>query len=182
VSLIFLNIAFFVSFNFLFFSFYLMWDYFSSDCCLILIWLSFVLISKLNVLSCPCIFMQPCLWEATLCIVSCLSVHLVSARYPRAKSYRSTLCFSTSVALPMALYKYVYPPFAGTTAGTQPKCGNGGVSDAVTSELGDRQSSHPVKNPASVFWQVFRGVARCCLPRFQGQRQHLKYQNQIKKN
>jgi len=37
------------------------------------------------------------------------------------------------------------PPFAGTTAGTQPKCGNGGVSDAVTSELGDRQSSHPVK-------------------------------------
>jgi len=40
------------------------------------------------------------------------------------------------------------PLFAGTTAGTQPKCGNGGVSDAVTSELGDRQSSHPVKNPA----------------------------------
>ena len=28
---------------------------------------------------------------------------------------------------------------------TLPKCGNGGVSDAVTSELGDRQSSHPVK-------------------------------------
>jgi len=37
------------------------------------------------------------------------------------------------------------PPFAGTTAGTQPTCRNGGVSDAVTSELGDRQSSHPVK-------------------------------------
>ena len=73
------------------------------------------------------------------------------------------------------------PPFAGTTAGTQPKCGNGGVSDAVTSELGDRQSSHPVKNPASIFWQVFRGVARCCLPRFQGQLQHLKYQNRILK-
>ena len=52
------------------------------------------------------------------------------------------------------------PPFAGITAGTQPKCGNGGVSDAVTSELGDRQSSHPVKNPASVLWQVFLpGVA-----------------------
>jgi len=48
----------------------------------------------------------------------------------------------------------------GTTAGTQPKCGNGRVSDAVTSELGDRQSSHPVKNPASVFRQVFLpGVA-----------------------
>ena len=46
---------------------------------------------------------------------------------------------------------------------------------------GDRQSSHPVKNPASVLWQVFRGVARCCLPRFQGQPQHLKYQNRIKK-
>jgi len=45
-------------------------------------------------------------------------------------------------------------------AGTQPKCGNGGVSDAVTSELGDRQSSHPVRNPASVLWQVFLpGVA-----------------------
>ena len=70
---------------------------------------------------------------------------------------------------------------AGTTAGTQPKCGNGGVSDAVTSELGDRQGSHPVKNPASILWQVFRGVARCCLPRFQGQPQHLKYQNRIKK-
>jgi len=25
--------------------------------------------------------------------------------------------------------------------------------------LGDRQSSHPVKNLASVLWQVFRGVA-----------------------
>ena len=62
-------------------------------------------------------------------------------------------------------------------------CGNGGVSDAVTSELGDRQSSHPVKNPASILWQVFRGNARCCLPRFQGQPQHLKYQNRIlKKN
>ena len=59
-------------------------------------------------------------------------------------------------------------------AGTQPNCGNGGVSDAVTSELGDRQSSHPVKNPASILWQVFRGIARCCLPRFQGQPQHLK--------
>jgi len=52
------------------------------------------------------------------------------------------------------------PPFAGTTAGTQPKCGNGGVSDAVTSELGDRQSSRPVENPALVFRQVFLpGVA-----------------------
>jgi len=38
------------------------------------------------------------------------------------------------------------PPFAGTTAGTQPKCGNGEVSDAVTSN-----SSHPVKNTASIF-------------------------------
>ena len=76
-----------------------------------------------------------------------------------------------------------WSPFCGTTAGTQPKCGNGGVSDAVTSsELGDRQSSHPVKNPASVLWQVFRGVASCCLPRFQGQPQHLKYQNWIYKN
>ena len=45
--------------------------------------------------------------------------------------------------------------------------------------LGDRQSSHPVKNSASILWQVYRGVARCCLPRFQGQPQHLKYQNRI---
>jgi len=83
------------------------------------------------------------------------------------------------ISLPYDVYIY----FAGTTAGTQPKCGNGGVSDAVTSELGDRQSSHPVKNPASILWQVFRGVARCCLPRSQGQPQHLKYQNWIlKKN
>ena len=51
----------------------------------------------------------------------------------------------------------------------------------MTSELRDRQSSHPVKNPASILWQVFRGVARCCLPRFQGQPQHLKYQNWILK-
>jgi len=34
------------------------------------------------------------------------------------------------------------------------------VQQFVTSELGDRQSSHPVKNPASVFRQVFLpGVA-----------------------
>ena len=77
----------------------------------------------------------------------------------------------------LSLFRQI--PFAGTTAGTQPKCGNGGVSDAVTFKLGDRQSSHPVKNPASILWQVFRGVARCCLPRFQGQLQHLKYQNRI---
>jgi len=47
-----------------------------------------------------------------------------------------------------------WSPFAGTTSGTQPKCGNGGVSDADSSELGDRQSSHPVKNPASILWQL----------------------------
>ena len=44
--------------------------------------------------------------------------------------------------------------------------------------MGDRQSSHPVKNPASVLWQV---IARCCLPRSPGQPQHLKYQNWILK-
>ena len=52
------------------------------------------------------------------------------------------------------LVRRMIPLLLGTTAGTQPECGNGGVSDAVTSELGDRQSSHPVKNPASVLWQV----------------------------
>jgi len=62
---------------------------------------------------------------------------------------------------------------AGTTAGTQPKCGNSGVSDAVTSELGDRQSSHPVKTLLQYSWQVFRGVARCCLPRFRDNRSTL---------
>ena len=70
------------------------------------------------------------------------------------------------------------PLLLGTTAGTQPKCRNGRVSDAVTSELGDRQSSHRVKNLASVLWQV----ARCCLPRSPGQPQHHKYQNWIWKN
>jgi len=70
----------------------------------------------------------------------------------------------------------------GGTAGTQPKCGNGGVSDAVTSELGDRQSSHPVKNPASILWQVFRGVAMCCLPRFRDNRSTLNTKTGYKKN
>ena len=92
------------------------------------------------------------------------------------------VCCSAVSLLNKTYCKVIILDFVGTTAGTLPKCGNGGVSDAVTSELRDRQSSHPVKNPASVLWQVFRGVARCCLPRFQGQPQHLKYQNRIKKN
>ena len=45
--------------------------------------------------------------------------------------------------------------------------------------VGGYAEQPPCKNPASVLWQVFRDVARCCLPRFQGQPQHLKYQNWI---
>ena len=44
------------------------------------------------------------------------------------------------------------------------------------------QRSLKLKDLALILlWQVFRGVARCCLPRFQGQSQHLKYQNRILK-
>jgi len=37
--------------------------------------------------------------------------------------------------------------------------------------MGVRQSSHPVKNPASILWQVFRGVA---YPGFRDNRSTLK--------
>ena len=50
--------------------------------------------------------------------------------------------------------------FVGTTAGTQPKCGNGGVSDAVTSELGDRQSITLLKTLLQYYGKSFLpGVA-----------------------
>jgi len=42
--------------------------------------------------------------------------------------------------------------------------GNGGVSDAVTSELGDRQSSHPVKNPASIFGKSLEALPGVAYP------------------
>jgi len=47
--------------------------------------------------------------------------------------------------------------------------------------IGRAASQPPCKNHVSILWPVFRGVARCCLPRLQGQPQHLKYQNWIKK-
>jgi len=46
--------------------------------------------------------------------------------------------------------------------------------------LGDRQSSHPVKNPASIFWQVFKlpGVA---YPGFRDNRSTLNTKTGFKK-
>ena len=51
-----------------------------------------------------------------------------------------------------------------------------------TSELGDRQSSRPVKTLLQYYGKSLEALpCRCCLPRFQGQPQHLKYQNWILK-
>ena len=47
------------------------------------------------------------------------------------------------------------------------------VSDAVTSELGDRQSSHPVKNPASILWQVLEALPGVAYPGFRDNRSTL---------
>jgi len=54
----------------------------------------------------------------------------------------------------------------GTTAGTQPKCRNGGVSDAVTSELGDRQSSHPVKTLLQYYGKSLEALPGVAYPGF----------------
>ena len=65
------------------------------------------------------------------------------------------------------------PPFAGTTAGTLPKCGNGGVSDAVTSELGDRQSSHPVKTLLQYYGKSLEMLPGVAYPGFRDNRSTL---------
>jgi len=65
------------------------------------------------------------------------------------------------------------PPFVGTTAGTQPKCGNSRVSDAVTSELGDRQSSHPVKTLLHYYGKSLEALPGVAYPGFRDNRSTL---------
>jgi len=55
-------------------------------------------------------------------------------------------------------------------AGTQPKCGNGGVSDVVTSELGDRQSSHPVKTLFQYYGKTLEALPGVAYPGFRDNR------------
>ena len=73
------------------------------------------------------------------------------------------------------------PLFAGTTAGTQPKCGNGGVSDAVTSELGDRQSSHPVKNLLQYYGKSLEALPGVAYPGFRDNHSTLNTKTGFKK-
>jgi len=74
------------------------------------------------------------------------------------------------------------PPFVGTTAGTLPKCGNGGVSDAVTSELGDRQSSHPVKTLLQYYSKSLEALPGVAYPGFRDNRSTLNTKTGLKKN
>jgi len=67
--------------------------------------------------------------------------------------------------------RQAHSPSAGTAESQMPSRLSWGIGRAATL----------LKTLLQYFWQVFRGVARCCLPRFQGQPQHLKYQNRIKK-
>ena len=73
------------------------------------------------------------------------------------------------------------PPFAGTTAGTQPKCGDGGVSDAVTSELGDRQSSHPVETLLQYYGKSLEALPGVAYPGFRDNRSTLNTKTGFKK-
>ena len=61
----------------------------------------------------------------------------------------------------------------GTTAGTQPKCGNGGVSDAVTSELGDRQSSTLLKTLLQYYGKSLEALPGVAYPGFRDNRSTL---------
>jgi len=71
--------------------------------------------------------------------------------------------------------------FAGTTAGTLPKCGNGGVSDAVTSELGDRQSSHPVKTLLQYYGKSLEALPGVAYSGFRDNRSTLNTKTGFKK-
>ena len=64
-----------------------------------------------------------------------------------------------------------HSPSVGTAESQMPSRLSWGIGRAATL----------LKTLLQYFWQVFRGIARCRLPRFQGQPQHLKYQNRIKK-
>ena len=73
------------------------------------------------------------------------------------------------------------PPFAGTMTGTQPKCGNGGVSDAVTSELRDRQSSHSVKTLRHYYGKFLEALPGVAYPGFRDNRSTLNTKTGFKK-
>jgi len=73
------------------------------------------------------------------------------------------------------------PSFARTTAGTLPKCGNGRVSDAVTSELGDRQSSHPVKTRLQYYGKSLEALPGVAYPGFRDNRSTLNTKTGFKK-
>ena len=81
------------------------------------------------------------------------------------------------ISLPYDVYIY----FAGTTAGTQPKCGNGGVSDAVTSELGDRHSSHPVKTLLQYYGKSLEALPGVACPGFRDNHRTLNTKTGFKK-
>ena len=66
-----------------------------------------------------------------------------------------------------------WSPFCGDMAGTLPKCGNGGISDAVTSELGDRQSSHPVKTLLQYYGKSLEALPGVAYPGFRDNRSTL---------
>jgi len=53
------------------------------------------------------------------------------------------------------------------------QCGNGGVSDAVTSELGDRQSSHPVKTLLQSYGKSLEALPGVAYPSFRDNRSTL---------
>ena len=66
-------------------------------------------------------------------------------------------------------------------AGTLPKCGNGGVSDAVTSELGDGQSSHPVKTLLQYYGKSLEALPGVAYPGFRDNRSTLNTKTGFKK-
>ena len=53
------------------------------------------------------------------------------------------------------------------------QCGNGRVSDAVTSELGDRQSSHPVKTLLQSYGKSLEALPGVAYPGFRDNRSTL---------
>jgi len=63
--------------------------------------------------------------------------------------------------------------FAGTTAGTQPKCGNGGVSDAVTSELGIGRAATLLKTLLQYFGKSLEALPGVAYPGFKDNRSTL---------
>jgi len=61
------------------------------------------------------------------------------------------------------------------------KCGNGGISDAVTSELGDTQSSHPVKTLLQYYGKSLETLPGVAYPGFRDNRSTLNTKTGFKK-